>query len=310
MVMPDRIYTEYRPVLFRLAYKMLGSAADAEDLVHDVFARYMQMEDGQVRNEKAYLIRMTANRCLNELRASRRRREVYTGPWLPEPLPERLAPGDAADPAERRENIGYAYLVLLQQLTPLERLVYLLKETLGFEYRDIAGILEKSEQSCRKTFSRARQKAEQAPAAPPPAGYRAEAQERFAEAFLRAADTGNFKPLLSFLMEEVALISDGGGKTRAALKPILGVDRVRAFFEGLAAKGSFREGFRVARVNGETGLLLAREGRTAAALCAEWEPNGSRIRRLFMIVNPDKLLLFNSGSPETCPSRLRAGSSR
>ncbi|XEC93363.1 sigma-70 family RNA polymerase sigma factor [Paenibacillus tarimensis] len=306
--MMDQTYREYRPLLFGLAYRMLGTAADAEDIVHDVFAQYVQMDTEAIKNERAYLAQMTANRCINLLKSSRRKREKYTGPWLPEPLPdydsERLS-----DPAERRENIGYAYLVLMQRLTPLERAVYILKEALGFQYFEIAEMLDKTETGCRKTFSRAKKKAGDNSIACQPAGGHSDIQEQFAQAFQRASDTGNFKPLLAFLTEEVTLVSDGGGKVRAALRPILGAERVRAFLEGLAAKGIFKKGFKAVSINGDPGLLQERDGRTALALCMEREPDGSRIRSLFLILNPDKLVRFNE-SPGTFLLPHPAGSIR
>ncbi|MFC4598221.1 RNA polymerase sigma factor SigJ [Cohnella hongkongensis] len=279
-------YEQHRPMLFGLAYRMLGIVADAEDVVQDVFAQYMQTDAGEIANEKAYLAKMTANRCINLLKSSRRRRETYVGEWLPEPLP---AGERDIDPAERRESIGYAYLVLLQRLTPLERAVYVLKEALGFEYADVSRMLERTETSCRKTLSRAKAKIGDAAAAQP-AGGREDAKERFIDTFLRASDTGNFRPLLALLLDDVVLVSDGGGKARAAIRPIFGIKRVLAFFEGLAAKGSFREGFERMDLNGEPGLALRNEeGVVTKVMCAEWEPGGSRIRRLYIVVNPDKL---------------------
>ncbi|QMV42420.1 sigma-70 family RNA polymerase sigma factor [Cohnella cholangitidis] len=286
-------YKQHHSMLFGLAYRMLGIAADAEDIVQDVFAQYLAMDTGEILNEKAYLTRMTANRCINLLKSSRRQRETYTGEWLPEPLPDG-GPSLASDSAERRENIGYAYLVLMQRLSPLERAIYILKETLGFEYRDIAEMLDKAETSCRKTFSRAKLKIGQSEEVPPqPEGTLEEAQERFVEAFIRASDTGNFKPLLAFLLDDVVLVSDGGGKAKAALNPIFGVGRVQAFFEGVSAKGSFLDGMERIVVNGDPGLALRKDGRITRIICAEWEPGGSRVRRIYMVLNPDKLTRFN-----------------
>ena len=297
-------YFRYRPMLFGLAYRMLGIAADAEDVVQDVFARYWQMDTDGIANEKAFLTKMTANRCLNLLKSARRRRETYVGKWLPEPLADNDGDERYADPAVRRETIGYAYLVLLQRLTPLERAIYLLKETLGFAYADIADMLERAEASCRKTFSRARAKVEEdgradRPAAEARAEGTEEARDKFVEAFLNASDTGNFKPLLSLLLEDVTMISDGGGKARAALKPIYGIGRVQAFFEGLSAKGAFKEGFERVAFNGEAGVALRKEGRITIVIGADWEPGGSRVRRLYVVVNPDKLTGFNRSSPGT-----------
>ncbi|TVX99982.1 sigma-70 family RNA polymerase sigma factor [Cohnella terricola] len=286
-------YETYRPRLFGLAYRMLGIAADAEDIVQDVFAHYMRMEAEGIRDEKAYLTKMTANRCINLLKSSRRRREVYTGPWLPEPMPDDKGIS-FSDPAERRENVGYAYLVLLQRLTPLERAIYILKESFGFEYGNIAEMLNRTEMSCRKTFSRAKAKVAADESKQILDESEGSAKKSFVEAFLRASDTGDFKPLTAFLLEDVTLITDGGGKVRAAINPILGIGRVLAFFESLTAKGTFKEGFETVLLQGgETGLALRREGRVAYVLCAEREPEGPRIRRLYMVVNPDKLTRFN-----------------
>ncbi|WP_372637197.1 RNA polymerase sigma factor SigJ [Cohnella sp.] len=283
-------YEQHRSALFGLAYRMLGMATDAEDIVQDVFAQYMQTDMDGIANEKAYLAKMTANRCINLLKSSRRKRETYIGEWLPEPLPD----GErTADPAERRESIGYAYLVLLQKLTPLERAIYVLKETLGFEYADIADMLGRTEASCRKTFSRAKAKMGDDAVQPRQGEAAEETKERFVEAFLRASETGNFKPLLEFLLDDVILVSDGGGKARAAIYPIVGVKRVTAFFEGLSAKGSFKEGFGRMLLNGEPGIAQRMDERISKTICAEWEPGGSRIRRLYLVVNPDKLTRFN-----------------
>lgn len=291
----DQSYKKYKTMLFGLAYRILGIAADAEDIVQDVFAQFMQVDESRIANVKAFLTKMTVNRCINLLNSASRRREIYTGPWLPEPLPTGLNTGiGSLDPVERRETVGYAYLVLMQQLTPIERSIYILKETFGFKYRDIAEMLGKTETSCRKTFSRANQKVGHAQVEDQqPSEAQKKAQEQFVEAFLCASDTGNFKPLLSFLTDEVTLVTDGGGKVRAALNPILGIARVQAFLEGLAAKGSVWEGFVPARLNGEPGLLQKRDGRVVMAVTADWELNGSRIRHLYFILNPDKLTHFN-----------------
>lgn len=282
-------YERYQSMLFGLAYRMLGMAADAEDIVQDVFAQYMQVDSTGILNERAYLAKMTANRCINLLKSSRRKRETYVGEWLPEPLP---GGESVADPAERRDSIGYAYVVLLQKLTPLERAIYILKESLGFEYADIAGILDRTETSCRKTFSRAKAKVGDDSAAPLTGEVAKDAKERFVDAFLRASDTGNFRPLLSLLLDDVVLISDGGGKARAAINPIFGIRRVQAFLEGLSSKGTFQEGCERILINGEPAVLQRKEGRIVKVLYAEWEPDGSRIRRVYIIVNPDKLTRF------------------
>lgn len=293
-------YHELKPMLFGLAYRMLGSVADAEDIVHDVFAHYLQKKPDHIMNERAYLASMTTNRCINVLKSARRNREIYVGPWLPEPMPDSSC-HTRTDPAERSETIGYAYLVMLQQLSPLERAVFILKESLGFDYESIAAMLQKSEPSCRKTFSRAKNKIADVSINAQSEQSMKEQQKRFVQLFLQAADTGRFQPLLQFLLEDVVLVSDGGGKARAALNPIYGVHRVIAFFEGLAVKGTFQEGFETADLNGEPGLLLHREGRISAAMCVEWQPGTRQISKLFFMVNPEKLQQFNQRHPGYIP---------
>ncbi len=301
--MQEHVYRTYKSMLFGLAYRMLGSAADAEDIVHDVFAQYLQTDKRDIANERAYLTKMTANRCINVLNSARHKREQYIGTWLPEPMPDEGWQDEASAQTERKEMIGYAYLVMLQRMTPLERAVYVLREALRFEYREIAEILERTELSCRKTYSRAR-KAVGLDAGGDGTGLskeyakpdRVRLQYQFVEVFLRAADSGDFQPLVTYLKEEVTLVSDGGGKVRAAIKPILGLERVLAFLTGLSAKGRFEAGFRPIRMNGEPGLALVEARKCTMLISIEWEPDGSRIRHLYIIVNPDKLQRFNRGS--------------
>lgn len=296
--MLNHIYITNKPLMFQIAYRMLGNVADAEDIVQDVFSQYLQLDRHEIVNEKAYLAKMTTNRCLNLLQSARRLRETYVGPWLPEPMPDHAETGPPAY-AELRESVGYAYFVLLQRLSPLERAVYLSREVLGFEYSDIAEMLDKTELSCRKTFSRARNKLGENLKSFEEKTV-ARAQEQFVEAFLKACETGNFKPLLSMLMDEVSIVSDGGGKVRAAINPILGIKRTLAFFEGLASKGVFREGFEAASINGEPGILRRQHGEVTMVITTEREPESSRIRTIFLVLNPDKLRLFNQSSPGTC----------
>lgn len=296
----EQIYKQYKSILFGTAYRMLGSVSDAEDIVQDVFIHYFQLQTDDVRNEQAYLTKMTVNRCLNLLQSAKRKREIYIGPWLPEPLADRDY-SRIIDPAVRHERIAYAFLVLMQKLTPLERAVYVLRETLQYDYETIADMLGKTEASCRKTFSRAKEKTEgdkHIPLLEP----QTEMQDRFAKAFIQATDHGNFALLHDFLLEDVTLFTDGGGKARAALNPIYGLTRVRMFFDGLASKGTFAEGFEPLELNGETGLILRRDGQIAMTLHMEWGDEAPRVSKLYVVVNPDKLLRLNRSSPDTCQS--------
>ncbi|MEK3883701.1 RNA polymerase sigma factor SigJ [Paenibacillus sp. PL2-23] len=281
-------YELYRPLLTNLAYRMLGSKGDAEDIVQDVFLDYHQREQGGIQHEKAYLARMVTNRCLNVQGSARKRRETYVGNWLPEPD---VAYGAALPPDplqlwERNETITYAMLVMLEQLSGIERAVFLLRETLAFSYDEIAEIVGKSEANCRKIISRAKAKLGDAPDTPP---FYSERAAELAKAFITAAETGNTEALLGLLTEDAVMISDGGGKVRAAIFPILGRERILAFYEGLARKGVVGRGYIPASVNGQFGFLLFEEGELKRVLTFQWDAAGERLQRVFLIMNPDKL---------------------
>lgn len=277
----------YRSDLVRLAYRMLGSAADAEDLVQELFARLSDFDWSGVANVKSYLAKAAVRRCIDALRARASQRERYVGPWLPEPMLE--APWEQPEEASvREEQVRYAALVLLETLSPPERAVYVLKELLGYRYPEIADMLELTESNCRQLLSRAKRKLprsiEGAPSDARPDSRKA------AELFLQAVRTDRYDELVRRLANDVKLISDGGGKRKAALRPIIGIDRVAAFVRGVRAKGAFDGEFRIARWNGEPGLLLTRGGRPALAVLFETDEAGD-IASIYYIVNPEKLPL-------------------
>lgn len=298
----EELYAAYKPLLQSIAYRMLGSITDAEDMVQDVFAAMQRSPAGDVRHMKAYLVKMVTNRCLNVLKSAARQREVYVGPWLPEPdigdvfaVPTMMTPEERA---VREEIVSYAVLVMLQQLSPVERAVFVLREVLAYDYKEIAGILGKTEAGCRKIYSRLQPKL-----APEPGSDRLKAVSSvtpadaslLVAAFLQASRTGDFQPFIHLLVDDAVLVSDGGGKVRAAIRPILGRDRVLAFLEGISGKGSFQGELRPARINGEAGLLLVRDGILQAAVCFGWADGGtSRWKTIYLISNPDKLQRLRS----------------
>ncbi|MCZ8523620.1 MULTISPECIES: sigma-70 family RNA polymerase sigma factor [Paenibacillus] len=303
----DRLYRTYRPLLFTTAYRMLGSAAEAEDAVHDLFAALgTSGADGEsLRSEQAYLLKLLTNRCLNVLKSARRRRETYPGPWLPEPLFEAVAAGDPLRHVLDQEAFTYAFLVLLEELSPPERTVFVLRETLDLGYGELAELTGRTESGCRQLYSRARRKLEAAAELSGPSQASPQA-EALATAFLGAAATGRYDTLLGLLSEDAVLVSDGGGKVRAAFLPILGAGRVRAFFEGIARKGSLAGEFIPARLSGQPGLLLLQEGRVRFAFTVVPDAGGSGIRRIYMISNPDKLAgaAVIGREPDTGPSAV------
>lgn len=299
------LYVEYKPLLSSIAYRMLGSLTDAEDIVQDIFAELETMQTDHILNMKAYLLKMVTNRSINVLKSARKTREVYTGPWLPEP--EMADAGQTPETAAiQAESVSYALLVLLEQLSPVERAVFILRETLDYDYRDIAELLDKSDANCRKLYSRAKQKVSTAPvpgreeraAAEPPIAVPVEStrvtsdQAKHAEllsrAFMAAANSGDFREFVGMLADDARLYTDGGGKVRSAIFPIIGSNRILAFLQGIAPGNIKPENQLLIDVNGQPGLRLNRGDELFAVLSFQFDSD-SRPVRMFMVTNPDKL---------------------
>ncbi|WP_199613830.1 RNA polymerase sigma factor SigJ [Paenibacillus alkalitolerans] len=283
----EELYDQYRALLFTLAYQLTGSAADAEDAVQDVFVKACDVHPERLEEPKAYLCKMVTNHCLNMQKSARKRREVYVGPWLPEPI--RTPEADTLEmTVVRRDLLSYAMLVLLERLTPTERTVFVLREALGFDYPEIAELLGKKEANCRKLMSRARSKmgiSEEEPVA-------AEAVElEWVSRFLTSIEQGNVDHVLSLLTEDVMLIADGGGKVIATTRPIQTRDRVARVLGG-ASEGIKRyyQGnlhFEVAPLNGETGIVLRSGDEAVGAIFIQLR--SGKFARIYVVVNPDKL---------------------
>jgi RNA polymerase sigma-70 factor, ECF subfamily len=274
-------FQQHRGLLFTVAYEMLGSVADAEDVVQDTWLRWSAADRGDVAEPKAYLVRIATRLALNRLRTLRTRRETYVGPWLPEPL---LTGPDAARPVELAEDVSMAMLVVLETLTPIERAVFVLREVFGFPYAEIATSLDRSEASVRQVAHRAREHVQaRRPRFDPDPGQRAEVTERF----LRACFEGDLTALLEVLAPDVVMTNDGGGKARAALRPVFGADRVARFILGIRARGEL-DGFRFEAVelNGEPGFV----GRVGdrVELAALVQIAAGRVTGLLSFQNPDR----------------------
>ncbi|MFC4303295.1 sigma-70 family RNA polymerase sigma factor [Cohnella boryungensis] len=284
----EQLYREYKPLLVSIAYRMLGSMSEAEDAVQDVFVSVSKLGGIDIVHPKAYLVKLITNRALNLMKAAPRQRESYPGPWLPEPVIE-LESGD--HPQQQvllRERLGYALLVLLQTCTPPERAVFVLRESFGYDYAEIAAALDKSAAACRKIYSRAaakighRTRAEKEPA-------RDASLDRFVESFAQAINSGRFEPFIHLLTEDAVMLSDGGGVVRAALNPIAGRRRIEAFFNGISGKGSLAGQLRRVRISGQQGLLLLRGDRPPIAFTFEPVEDYAAIRTLYLVSNPEKL---------------------
>ncbi|UFJ40257.1 RNA polymerase sigma-70 factor [Brevibacillus humidisoli] len=270
-------------MLFSLAYRMLGTVVDAEDIVQETFAMMGRIHQEHISNIKAYLCKMVTNRCLDHLKSAQKQREVYVGPWLPEPLV--LQQDD--DPLQEvisRDSLSIAYVTLMQQLTAVERGVFVLREVLQFDYSEIAEIVGKTEANCRKIFSRVRQKlAHEHPQQEVP--Y--EENEKLLRGFITAIRRGDAQALLRFLSDDAVLYSDGGGKVRAALRPIYSRERVVAFLLGVAQKRAANIGLQIVNVNGSPGLLISEGSKYWSVF--SYKLQGGQIAEIYLIMNPDKL---------------------
>ncbi len=279
----DTLYKTYQPFLFSIAYRMLGSVTDAEDIVHDLFLQ-LKLDTDQIKDLKAYLAKMTTNRCLNFLKSARKRREIYTGPWLPEPWVHQTE--QPLDKVVTDETVSYAFLVLLDQLSPVEKAVFVLREAFAYDYGDIAGMLEKTEVNCRKIYSRAKRKLKNDM---PVHLENTERVDLLAKTFIKASMTGNFEEFIDILTEDVVLVTDGGGKVISALNPIVNKQHVSAFLKGISAKGSFIGELLPVMVNGQKGILQVKEGHPIKVICFEVDSKQKNIWRIFIVSNPDKL---------------------
>lgn len=292
-------FTAHRALLFGIGYRMLGSVAEAEDLVQETYVRWQAQEADAIESPKAWLVATLTRLGIDQLRSARRRREEYVGSWLPEPIVDHAAPAPDRVAAQA-DSLGVAFLVLLEALGPVERAAFLLREVFEYDYAEIATIVGKSEANCRQMVSRAKNRlAQREPA-------RAEHEvpvegdgslalaatarggaERLVQRFMTACTTGNIGELLAMLTDDAVLYSDGGGRVRAALRPILGADRISRFYAGLHERAFAKAEFSLVRVNGGPGALMrGRDGRVSVMAFAVAE---GRIRAIYTIMNPEKL---------------------
>lgn len=291
-----QVYAAYKPLLFSLAYRMLGSVMDAEDAVQEAFL-YMNEKNPQgIMHPKAYLCKMVTNRCIDKLRSAAR--EVYVGPWLPEPLI--TAGEDQGETPEllyaHKESLSTAYLLLLQQLSWVERAVFLLREVLQYEYDEIAEIVGKSSVNCRQIFRRAKSsistftspdQSETEERHLPPKLPTNEQANAVVEQFVQALASGNMTKLLSIVKADAVLYSDGGGKVNAAIRPIEGWDRIAKFLIGVLSKAPAGYSYTLMTVNGQLGIVSYQDGQPNNVMTFHIADN--RIAAFYLVINPDKL---------------------
>ena len=279
-------FARLRKRLFGIAYRMLGSVADAEDAVQEGFLRWEQVRarGEPITSPEGWLVSVVTRLCIDQLRSARVKRVEYFGEWLPEPLVAETGP-DAEEAVEMTESLSLAFLVLLERLSPEERAVFLLHDVFSYPHAEIAGIVGKSEAACRQLAKRARERVQ---AGRPRRRVARAAAERLAAEFLRTSVEGNLSALMALLTEDVELVADGGGKTAAAGRPIRGADAVARFLIGVAPLGPPGWTAAPATVNGGPGLL-ARDAHGRPFAVFALEPAGGRIAAVRVVLNPDKL---------------------
>lgn len=278
-------FDQVRPRLFGIAYRMLGSASEAEDIVQDVWLKWQAYDRSQVREATAFLSTITTRLAINEATSARVRRETYVGPWLPEPV------DTAADPAlgaERAEALGFAVLILMENLSPKERAAYVLREAFDYPYDEIAAIIQTTEPATRQLVSRARKHVSTRPRA----AVNSEQQQRFLEAFVVAAQTGDLAALEGILTADVVSYSDGGGVVRASRIPVFGRVRVSKYVRAFANRFWEDVEVRTIRANGQAAVLLARGGVDFAVVTVDASDDG--IGQVLWLLNPHKLEAITS----------------
>ncbi len=286
------VFDAHRRLLFGVAYRMLGSVADAEDTVQDAWLRWSAADRGDVADPRAWLVRTTTRLALDRLTSARARRETYVGPWLPEPLLTDTS-GDPADDAVLGEQVSMALLVVLESLSPAERAVFVLREVLALPVVEVAGVLGRSEAAVRQLAHRAREHV--AARRPRSVAGRQEHRE-VTERFLAACLGGDVDALLSALAPGAVLITDGGGRAKAALRPITGADKVARFLAAVASGGAELPGLRMglAEVNGRPGVAAWTDA--GPYLAVSLGVSGGLVQQVLVVLNPDKLAGLGSGA--------------
>ncbi|OAS15449.1 RNA polymerase sigma-70 factor [Paenibacillus oryzisoli] len=284
----EDMYTSYQPHLFSIAYRMLGSRSDAEDMVQDLFLSIHGHIHENIHNIKSYLSKMMINRCLNELKSARRKRMSYVGNWLPEPMVGGID-DSPLESAERHDTISYAFLILMEKLTPLERAVFILREVFAYEHSEIGDMFNKTEVNCRKIFSRVKKKVDISIENQENPSTRLVEEKELVARFISAITNGNIESLVDMLTEEVTLIADGGGKVSAAVQPIYMKERVLKLLRALSDSRFPASQAQLVKVNHQPGVLLSQDGVPTGVICFAWDDQTTAIERIYIIVNPDKL---------------------
>lgn len=286
--MRPELFESHRPKLFGIAYRMLGTVAEAEDIVQEAYLRWHQSDHNAIANIEAFLVTVTTRLCIDHLKSAKVQRETYIGPWLPEPLIGAAETGPDAQ-KELADTLSYAFLMLLERLNPVERAVYILREAFDFKHEEVAKVLGRSPAYSRQLSRRAKEHLKQH-------GKRFEStdeeQERLFKHFLDACGGGDLQPLFDMLADDITLYSDGGGKVLAALRPLQGKDRVIRFLHRVFQQFEPDSEVQLCHVNGQPGIKLIRHGEIVGILTLHFV--AGKIQQLFAIRNPDKLCRVES----------------
>jgi RNA polymerase sigma-70 factor (ECF subfamily) len=284
-------FVAHRNLLFTVAYEMLGSAADADDVLQETWLRWVAVDAAHVDDARAYLVRITTRQALNRLRSMKRRREAYVGSWLPEPL---LTTPDVAADVELAESVSMALMLVLETLTPTERAVFVLREAFGMGYDEIAAAVDKTPAAVHQLAHRARRHVE---ARRPRRSVTAREAEAAAAAFRRALETRDLRGLLDVLAPDVVAISDGGGIKQATPRPVIGAGKVARFIVGGLTRNDVALTVEATTVNGSPALALYVDGELDGVIAMRVED--TRIAGLYYVRNPQKLSRVDSEIPLT-----------
>ncbi len=294
------LFQQHRPRLFGLAYRMLGSPADAEDVLHDAWLRWHAQEAGQLDDPEAWLVTVTTRLALDRLRRARTEREHYTGPWLPEPV---LAGDDQPETeAERYETLSLSFLLLLERLGPEERAAFLLTEVFDYRHAEAASILGIAEEACRQRVHRARTRLREGR---PRFHVDAQTQQRLLQRFVAAMQRPELATLRALFAEDAIHVSDGGGLVRAALRPLHGAERLARLYLQIGSQmAEHRIDFEICTLNGAPALLI-HDGQTlGTAMWIEADESGERITAVHALRHPGKLARLQAVTKSKAPASL------
>jgi RNA polymerase sigma-70 factor (ECF subfamily) len=277
-------FEKYRKLLFSIAYRMLGSVMEAEDMVQETYYKWEKVSGKDLNSPKSFLTTIITNLCIDQLRSAKKKKETYVGTWLPEPIISDKNEDNVEDIVEISDSLSTAFLILLESLTPIERAVYLLHDIFGYEFNDISKFLNKKEDNCRQIAKRARGRIKGKERR-----FNASNKEieKIFNSFVEASAKGNIETLMSLLEDDIVLYSDSGGKIRAARKPIFGKMNVARFIVGIHTKFGTDRKYVKCFINGLPGLKVYMDNKLFGTLSFHYD--GNKIKNIFVILNPEKL---------------------